>query len=160
MGFTIQQKTYEVVPTGDYPAEIDQIDLEQGQFGEQLKFTFRLLNREDGKTMWGWASASFTPKSKLYAWTRAAMGGQTIPPSYNLNTDHLIGKRVLLTVVISRKDDGAEYNKIQDVRPYLNGNAGQVVASHSDAGVTATLYATQRPPTPEPPPIYMDGVSF
>ena len=140
MGFTIQQKTYEVVPTGDYPAEIDQIDLEQGQSCPQLTFPFRLPIREDGKPMCGWASASFTPKSKLYAWTRAAMGGQMIPPSYNLNTDHLIGKRVLLTVVISRKDDGAEYNKIQDVRPYLNGNAQPVAAATA--------------------PIYLDGNSF
>lgn len=159
MGFKIDQKVYEVIPTGDYPAEIIQVDLETGQYGQQLKFTFSLLGKAN-QSLWGWASASFTTKSKLYAWTRAAFGGKPVPPNYNLDTDHLIGRRVLLTVIVAHKDDGAEYNKIQDVRPYLNGNAEQVVASHSDDGGTATLYATQRPPAPEPPPIYLDGVSF
>ena len=161
MGFKIAQKTFEVIPTGDYPATIEAIELTDGQFGQQLKFSFSL----DGKnqTLWGWASASFTPKSKLYSWTRAAMGGRPIPLNYNLDTDHLIGKQVLLTVVISRKEDGAEFNKISDVRPYLNGNgplpAGQVVASYGDERVTATLYATGKAEA-GPAPIYMEGDSF
>lgn len=147
MGFKINQKVFETIPTGDYPAEIEAVELTDGQFGQQLKFTFTL----DGKnqSLWGWASASFTTKSKLYAWTRAAFGGKPIPPNYNLDTDHLIGKKVLLTVVVARKDDGSEFNKIQDVRPLLNGNGPQPAAQ-----------PTAQPVATGPAPIYLGGDSF
>ena len=147
MGFKIAQKVFETIPTGDYPAEIEAVELTDGQFGQQLKFTFTL----DGKnqSLWGWASASFTTKSKLYTWTRAAFGGKPIPPNYNLDTDHLIGKKVLLTVVTARKDDGSEFNKITDVRPLLNGNGPQPGAQ-----------PTVQPVATGPAPIYMGGDSF
>lgn len=163
MGFKIDQKVYELIPVGEYPAEIIQVDLETGQYGQQLKFSFSL----DGKnqTLWGWASASFTTKSKLYAWTRAAFGGRPVPPNYNLDTDHLIGRKVLLTVIIARKDDGQEYNKISDVRPYLNGNAQQQpghapVVVASDKADTAGVEFWDVPPAPEPPPVYLNGAEF
>lgn len=142
MGFKIQQKVYEVLPTGDYPATIEAIELSDGQYGQQLKFSFGL----DGKnqTLWGWASASFTTKSKLYGWTRAAFGGRPIPPNYTLDTDDLIGKQVLLTVVVATKDDGAEFNKIENVRAYLNGQQP----------------AMAQPVAAGPASIYMGGDSF
>ncbi len=166
MGFKIAQKVYEVLPTGDYPAEIIQVDLTDGQFGQQLKFSFDLLGKN--QTLWGWASASFTTKSKLYGWTRAAFGGKSIPANYGLDTDHLIGRRVLLTVVVARKEDGTEFNKIQDVRPYLNGNGNGVqpvpitVASDKAEPQDGTEFwdSPMASSAPEAPPVYMDGVSF
>jgi len=150
MGFKIQQKVYEVLPTGDYPAEIESIELTDGQFGQQLKFTFSLIGKP--QSLWGWASASFTTKSKLYAWTRAAFGGRPIPPNYTLDTDDLIGKPVVLTVVVSTKDDGAEYNKIENVRPYLNGNGQQPAMSQPTV--------TPEQAAMNPRPVYMGGDSF
>jgi len=126
MGYKIEQTVYEVLPTGDYPASIGRIELEDGQYGQQLKFSFDLLVEEYAdRTLLGWASAKFSTKSKLYGWTRAALGGQPIDPAYVLDTDDLIGKKVLLTVLVKQKDDGSgiEFNKIDSVRPYRNGQA-------------------------------------
>lgn len=123
MGYVIEQQTYETLPTGDYSAEISRVELEEGQFGQQLKFSFDLLGEKEGRTLLGWASCRFSPKSKLYGWTRAAFGGGPIDRGYNLNTDDLIGRKVTLTVLASSRDDGTEFNKIDAVKTYRNGQA-------------------------------------
>lgn len=122
MGYKIEQETFDCLPVGDYPALINEIELVDGQFGEQLKFSFALQGEHQGRTLLGWASAKFSPRSKLYSWTRAAFGGRGIPMDYNLDTDHLLGKMVTLTVLTRRKQDGTEFNKIDEVKPYRNGN--------------------------------------
>lgn len=145
MGIKIEQQTYELLETGEYPAEITEIALENGQFGEQLKFTFELDN---GRSMWGWASAKFSTKSKLYAWTRAILN-RDIPPSYMLDTDDLLGKRVKVIITQEEREDGREFNKITRLKPYTNGTGG-----------TNGHQPVAPPPAPESPPVYMGGEGF
>jgi len=123
MGYEFELQTYIPLDEGNYPAEIARIELETGQFGQQLKFSFDLLGEHEGRTLLGWASAKFSSKSKLYAWTRAALGGQPMEPGYLLNTDDLIGRKVNLTVERESREDGSEYNKVSRIRPYQNGQA-------------------------------------
>ncbi len=80
MGITVKQTRIETLPEGVYEAIIAKIEAADGQFGPQLKFTFELTEPE-GKTLTGWCSQSFNVKSKLYAWTRAALGGATFRPA-------------------------------------------------------------------------------
>jgi hypothetical protein len=97
MSITIEQKVYEVIETGQYPAKITDIEAVSGQYGDQLKFTFTLPSSEGNtRTLLGWCSAKFCPKSKLYEWTQAAMGGAPIDREYNFNSDDVIGKPVTL----------------------------------------------------------------
>lgn len=114
----IEQEVYEVLPTGDYTATIVGIEPVDGQFGPQLRFDFMVSDGEHtGATLRSWASAKFSPRSKLYQWTRAAFRGNAIPPSYALNTDDLLNKRVVLSVIVETREDGSEFNKVQGVRP-------------------------------------------
>ena len=116
---TIEQTFFDPVPTGKYPARIVEIEESTGQFGPQLKFRFELPPEEDGepRTLLGWTSQKFSTKSKLYSWTKAALGGLPIDRSYSWNSDDLIGKKVLITVMEKEGDEGV-YNKIDALSPY------------------------------------------
>ena len=124
MGATIKQTHFEPLPVGEYQATIGAAAMEDGQFGTQVKFRFDVTTPGfEARSVTGWASATFSPKSKLYQWTRAAFG-RDIPPEYDLNLDHLLDRPVVLVLVTKTGDDGAEYNKIHDVRPVRrNGSA-------------------------------------
>ena len=118
MSITIEQTVYEVLPMGTYSAVISEIEPETGQFGEQLKFVFQLTDDEHaGNTIWGWCSAKFSPKSKLYKWTRAALGNREIPRDYHFNSDNVIGQSVNLQITLEAREDGTEFNRVHDLRP-------------------------------------------
>lgn len=119
MAITIAQTVFETIPCGRYPAKIVAIVEEVGQFGPQLKFRFELPKGEGGsaRILYGWTSKKFSNQSKLYDWTRAALGGAPIDPNYVFNSDDLIGKKVFITVLEEQSDRGA-FNKIQSMFPY------------------------------------------
>ncbi len=93
MSIKISQTKYEPVPEGIYPATIEAIEAETGEFGPQLKFKFQLepfQGFDDGKQLYAWCSRKFSPKSKLYAWTAALLG--KIPADYTFDSDDLLEK--------------------------------------------------------------------
>ena len=117
MTIKIPQTTYEPIPTGEYLAKISQITNEDGLYGPQLKFTFDLLNQDEERTLLGWTSAKFSTKSKLFGWTKAALGGGELPQTKDFDSDELLGKKVIL-VVVEKQGDNGPFNKIDDVKPY------------------------------------------
>ena len=119
MSIIIEQTQYVVIPTGEYPAKIAEIEHSEGQFGEQVKFTFMILGGEyDGQTLLGWCSAKFSAASKLYKWSKSAFGA-AIPKEYSFNSDDVLNRKVTLTVIVQEKENGeGEFNKIEGVRPY------------------------------------------
>jgi hypothetical protein len=124
MGIQVEQTVYEVLPTGEYVASIHQIEETEGQYGSQLKFEFVVEGGEnDGTTLLGWASKKFSNKSKLYKWARAAFNAD-IPTDYTFDSDDLIGRKVVLTVVVDSKDDGTEFNRVDAVRPLKHKKSG------------------------------------
>ena len=120
MSFEIEQTQHVLLPVGEYSAQITEVEPDDGQFGPQVKFTFTILD-EDYRdlTLLGWTSAKFNNKTKLYEWTREAFGNP-IPKDYNFRSDDLVGRDVSLTVIVRRKDDGSEFNRIEAVRSSSN----------------------------------------
>jgi len=116
MGIRIKQMRYEPLPVGEYVAVIGEIKDEEGQYGPQLRFRFD-LRAPQGRSLVGWCSQTFSPRSKLYAWVRAAYGGRAIPPDWDFDSDALLGRTVRLVVITQVGEGGEEYNKISDVRP-------------------------------------------
>ena len=130
MSIVIPQAHYEAVESGEYMAEIVGIDSTITQFGQQLKFYFALSNggNVDRKTICGWCHPSFTTKTKLYRWTKAALGGAEINTYYNFNSDDLVGRKVIINVEKRVNDNGGFSNKITDVKPYNpTGSPGPIV---------------------------------
>jgi hypothetical protein len=108
-----------VLPTGEYVAEVADIEESVGNFGPQLKWTFRILNSKDHSDcqVLGWTSTSPSTKGKLANWASACharriRGGETI------DTHDLIGRRVSLVLTVEENGEGAEFNKIQTLKPY------------------------------------------
>lgn len=117
MSVRIPQTRDQLHPAGEYRARIYDIVETEGQFGIQLQFLFSLLDvPPDVATVRGWASAKFSPRSKLYAWTKAAFGGGLIPLDQEFDSEDLLGRPVLLTLVIRDREDGSQFNKIDSVR--------------------------------------------
>ncbi|MFC2052842.1 hypothetical protein ACFLV7_00890 [Chloroflexota bacterium] len=127
MSITIEQTVYEPVPTGRYSARIIEIAESDGQFGPQVKITFELPPDEHGetRTIYGWCSQKFSTRSKLYEWTKAALGGEPIDRIYTFDSDDLVGKKVTLSVTEENGELGI-YNKISSVMPYVNQASVQV----------------------------------
>ncbi len=118
MSIKVEQTHNVCIPVGEYPAQITSIEETDGQYGPQLKFTFTISGGEyQSTTITGWASRTFSEKSKLYAWTKAAFGGVEIPPDYNFDSDAVLKRRVTLVIIKRASDDGAEFNKIDAVLP-------------------------------------------
>jgi hypothetical protein len=126
MPIIIEQTHWEPIPTGNYPAKI--VDLEEidEQYGPQIKFTFELTPDDEGesRTIYGWCTRKFSPKSKLYGWMKAALGGGPIDRNYKFNSDDLIGRRVILSITEDQREDGL-VNRISGVMPHNNQNEDQ-----------------------------------
>lgn len=106
---------YELLPLGSYPARCTSAEFVEGKFGEQIEFRFELNSGEhDGKTLTAWASATFSARSNLYRWASAIFGDGVTGESWA--PQQMVGKDLLLDIIIRRKDDGSEYNKVDEVR--------------------------------------------
>ena len=111
----IEQTIYEVVPAGVYAAKVKEVTEHEGEWGDYLKLVFELRDSEhEGTCVTGIASAKFSPRSKLYKWARALFG-MTIPRTHVLDTAELIGKQCQLVLSVIEDNDGAEFNKIDNV---------------------------------------------
>lgn len=123
----VPQTTYEIIPTGDYPAMIESIDDSDGMFGPQACWTFAIDGGEhQGSKVKAWTSAKFSPKSRLYQWTQAAFGGADIPPTYDFNSDDLVGRKVTISLVVKVKpEDGTEFSKVETVRKWRPAGSNQ-----------------------------------
>lgn len=89
------QESAPPVDPGTYDAIVEDITVEDGQFGPQYKFVFELVGqtKDDGSPIkqWGWASQTLTPLSKLFKWV-SAIDGKMPPMGVAFDIDSMIGK--------------------------------------------------------------------
>jgi hypothetical protein len=117
MGYTIPYKEYKVIDEGVYAARIASAEPVEGQYGQQIKFSFDVLDADEETSLLGWASAKLTPKTKLFEWAKAAMGDQ-FEPGQDLNIDDFVGRKVQLVVARRLSADGSEFNKVEKMMRY------------------------------------------
>src|SRR5262249_40062391 len=115
----IEYQEYEVLPTGMYRAKLYDIQNLATQFGDSLKFCWKVIGGdEDGKEISGLANKKLLPKSKLANWARAHLNTTTFPPEYVLKLSTLLNTEVFLTLGVEPRTDGAgERNVIRAVDP-------------------------------------------
>jgi hypothetical protein len=114
--FSIPKKTYAIIPEGTYPAIIQSLEQVEGQFGTQVKFTFSVLDLDEEVNLTGWCSINYSEKSKLFAWTKGALG-DGFDPQADFEAAPLIGRRVLINVSQRMSATGTVFNKIEAVMP-------------------------------------------
>jgi hypothetical protein len=157
----IKQTRYDALPTGEYPAKIGAYEMTEGQFGTQVKTQVKLrfdvtAQGLEDRSIIGWAAATFSPKSKLYGWTRAAFGRE-IPANYDLNLDHLLDRPVVLVLVTKVGDDGLEYNKIDSLKPVgRNGAAQRPTAAPATRPANVTVPAAALTAAARPQPVQVN----
>lgn len=153
MGIQVKQTRYVALPAGEYRARIGEVNQETGKYGPQLRVRFYLLDGEiAGQEVIGWAAATFSPRSKLYKWVQAAFGGRAIPEGYDLNTDHVLNKIVVLVLAVKTGEDGLEYNRIDDVKP--------ISSPASTTTKTSVRVNTREPDWPPAQDREDDGIPF
>jgi len=114
MAITITAQGTEPLPTGEYRVELVAIELDSGQYGEQLRWTFRVL--EKGRNLVAYSSFSPSLASKCMRWASALLG-RPIQAGEPVDLEALVGKTAVAVVVKKRKDDGREFNAIEDLLP-------------------------------------------
>ena len=117
MSIQIKQTNFELLATGEYHALIDDIEYSEGRYGQQLQWRFAIQGQHVGSKLTGWTSPTFSANSKLFAWTKAALGVPSIPKGQEFSSDEIVGKLVILVVVQTAGENGF-YNKIEEVKPY------------------------------------------
>ena len=143
MGFKLEQKRTDPIPGGEYLATIKDFQEAEGKYGLQFKIIYEVAEGPYiGRQIIGWCSQVFSSKSNLYQITRAAFNNRVIPPTWTFDSDYLIGRKVVLSVVRRVSDkDGQEFNKVDAVLPVPRGG------SNSNGAATQP-----QPPAPEPAP--------
>jgi hypothetical protein len=114
MAITITAQGTEPLPTGDYRVELVAIELSTGQYGDQLRWTFHVLDK--GRNLVAYSSLSASLASKCMRWAGALLG-RPVQAGEQVDFDALIGKTAVAVVVKKRKDDGTEYNAVDDLLP-------------------------------------------
>jgi hypothetical protein len=114
MAITITAQGTEPLPTGDYRVELVAIELSTGQYGDQLRWTFHVLDK--GRNLVAYSSLSASLASKCMRWAGALLG-RPVQAGEQVDFDALIGKTAVAVVVRKRKDDGTEYNAVDDLLP-------------------------------------------
>ena len=121
MAITLTAQGNEPLPTGDYRVELTAIELEDGNYGEQLKWTFSVLDK--GRSLVAYSSLSASLASKCMRWAGALLG-RPIRAGEQVDFEALVGKTALAVVVRKRKDDGREINAIDELLPDTGTDAG------------------------------------
>jgi len=112
MGFRLRRKVFEVIPMGMYAATVKNVELAEGQYGEQLSWLFSV---DDSDTeLRAWSSSTMSDKSKTGRWVRSILG--QVPDV--LEADALLGQPCMLSVLVKPKADGSgTFNKVDEVLP-------------------------------------------
>lgn len=119
---TATKSEFEVIPTGEYLAELIDYEDTDGQFGPQYKLTWEIVKPEKfaGKQRFDWCSQKLTSGGKMQSklWGRVeALINRPIEIGENIDMDSLISRRAILVIIEEVKGDDS-YAKISSVKPY------------------------------------------
>jgi len=120
MPITITAQSSDPLPTGEYRVELTAITLEDSDYGEQLKWTFHVLDK--GRNLVAYSNLSASLASKCMRWASALLG-RPIRAGEQVDFEALVGKTALAVVVRKRKDDGREINAIDELLPDTDAGA-------------------------------------
>jgi len=127
MAITLTAQSGEPLPTGEYCVELTAIELTTGQYGEQLKWTFSVQDK--GRNLIAYSTFWPSLASKCMRWAGALLG-RPIQPNEQVDFEALVGKTVVAVVLRKRKEDGTEYNAVEDLLPLRTATAGE----HAEEG--------------------------
>jgi len=114
MSIKITAQGTEPLPTGEYRVELKAIELINGPYGEQLRWTFSVPSH--GRSIWAYSNLLPSLASKCMRWASALLG-RPIQAGEQVDFEALVGKTAVAVVVKKRKEDGREFNTVDDLLP-------------------------------------------
>jgi len=114
MPIVVRAQSYEPLPTGEYRVELSAIEEVDTQYGKQLKWTFSVP--DENRTLTAYSSISPSVKSKCMQWACVLLN-RAIKSDEEVDFEKLVGRSAIATVMRKRKDDGTEYNTVDDLLP-------------------------------------------
>jgi len=114
MPIVIRAQSYEPLPTGEYRVVLSAIEEVDTQYGKQLKWTFSVP--DENRTLTAYSSISPSVKSKCMQWASVLLN-RAIGAEEEVDFEKLVGRSAIATVMRKRKDDGTEYNTVDDLLP-------------------------------------------
>lgn len=105
----------EALKTGTYRAHVEKIEVTEGEYGEQIKWLFRLQPPHGDRELSAWCSSTFSGGSKLFHWWSVL--NPNANPKAGFDSDACVGKPCTLSVVQKQSDKGA-FNRIDDLLPF------------------------------------------
>lgn len=106
-------KKQEVLPTGDYVVECQDVAIADGKYGPQVRWRL-YVEHGDGVELSAWTSTSQSLRSKTVAWYQAFCG--EVEAGETVDLRDCVGKVALATILRKTGDEG-EFNKVDDIRP-------------------------------------------
>jgi hypothetical protein len=129
MALTLTAQSNEPLGTGEYLVELTAIELVDGQYGKQLKWTFLVPDHK--RTLVAYSSFSASLNSKCMKWASALLN-RAIEPNEQVDFEKLVGRTAIAVVVRKQKDDGSEYNRIDNLLPIRKSRAEQRTLDEND----------------------------
>lgn len=119
---TATAQAYEVVPTGEYLAQVTDIEDKEGNYGPQFQFTFEIVSPKafEGKIKLAWYSqklSSGTKPSKLWNVVQSIYNRPLVIDE-QVDIDDLIGRQCIIVVVAEENEKGEENSKITALKAY------------------------------------------
>lgn len=105
------------IPEAMYKAKVEAIEIDDGQFGEQIVWTFKIIKGKlKKKELKFWSDVTATPKNKTGKCLKA-LGKRKIRDG-EFNIEKLIGKKCTIIVEDHTTKAGDETSKITQVLAY------------------------------------------
>jgi len=118
MTIRIKRSTYQVLPPGQYPAVLDRIEEDEGDWGPFLKLYYTLTLPKGGEyQMSELCSCTFSERSKLFARYKALLGLTEVPEDVDFESDDVIGRRCTLVLTVKPDANGVKWNRIDTAFP-------------------------------------------
>lgn len=125
----IKRTEFVVLDPDTYDAVVSDVEVEEGEFGQQLKWKLALTDADGHpRELWAWCSPKLSRKSKLYGWASAILfGGRGVPDDYEeFDTASVVGRPCRVTVALKSGDRG-DYNKVETLLPPRQARAKPVL---------------------------------
>ncbi len=110
------ETTHAVLPAGEYPVRVTQVEDANGPFGAYVRLALEVAEGAHvGARLVACAHASLDTRSKLARWSAAF--GYPWSPGHSVDTARLVGTTGIATVTHKAKNDGSVAAVVSDIRP-------------------------------------------
>jgi hypothetical protein len=132
MPFMIRKSPPALTP-GCYPAQIADVKVVDGQYGQRLVWTVEMAKDGHAYRAQGYTDTTFYTGSREHQWASAILG-QDLQPDEEFGESELIGAPVVARISCKPGRNGMTFYNIEDLLVPKAGEAGEIAIGGTNAG--------------------------